>query len=310
MSNQALKTTDQMIYQSIRLLQMLTTADSHQISRAHACDELALKDDDLDLVINLVSDLCDSRTGARTVLAVDETTMQLIGDAAYLDPLRLNLDDTQVLSHVLNELNIDADTRKRVAAALCPTTTSSLENLPVAEAKRYGSHYQLLAEALEDGVRCTINYLSQNDSAPRARTIDPIKLVDMGDSVYLEAWDVKQDAERKYRLDRILTVTLTDDSVATHTSAAQRDKHFMNDAPIAVLHAAHANYAQMLTWAGIESVEAQDDGSARIYVHVSSESWLFDEVLFSAGELTIEKPRELADRLVTYAQTLHISAGV
>ena len=55
-----------------------------------------------------------------------------------------------------------------------------------------------------------------DDTRPRERLIDPLRIATHGDQTYLIAWDVEVDAQRSYRMDKIEGLALTDDSVERH----------------------------------------------------------------------------------------------
>ena len=302
-------TVDDLVSKSISLLQALTAAGGQRISRTTVQEELRVSNEQLDDLLDIVSDLCDRQTGARAIVESDQSTVALVGDAACLAPLRLNVGDAQVLGYVLDALNIDDATRARAEAAVCPSTTAPQSTLSLLESRRYGSFYQVLSEALADGVRCTIHYRAATDTEARERTVDPVALRDEAGSTYLDAWDVEQDAARRYRLDRISAVTLTDDSVETHPIPAGIGESLAQNAITATLAAKQLWYAKTLPWAGIQSVEPTSEGGAVVHVSVSRETWLFDEVLFSAGELVIKEPEGLRERFCAYARLLMLESS-
>lgn len=297
-------TVDELVSKSIGLLQALTAADGQRLARTAVQNELGVSAEQLDTLIGIVSDLCDRQTGARAIIETDGATVALVGDAACLAPLRLNVGDAQVLAYVLGSLNIDKDARGRIESAVCPNAMPATETLSLLESRRYGSFYQVLSEAMTDGVRCTICYRSTTDETSRERIIDPLTFRDEAGSTYLDAWDIEQDAGRRYRLDRISAVTLTDDSVEAHPTPAGIEKSLAEGATLATLRAKQLWYARTLPWAGIRSVEPMPEGGALVHVSVSHDVWLFDEVLFSAGELVIEQPAELRERFCAYAESL------
>lgn len=302
-------TTDELVSKSIGLLQALTASGNQSVSKAAVCKELQLSEEQLDTLLDIVSDLCDSRTGARAVIETDGDTVSLIGDAACLAPLRLTIGDAQVLGYVLDALNIDAETQSRIETAVCLGGARTEDALSLLESRRYGSYYQALSEALADGVRCTILYRSATDAETRERTIDPLTFRDEAGSTYLDAWDVEQNEARRYRLDRISNVTLTDDSIEMHPVPAGIEESLADNAEVVTLRAEHLWYAKTLLWAGIKAIEPTVDGGALVYVCVSREAWLFDELLFSAGELSIVEPAAMAERFRTYAASLVIRPG-
>ena len=134
-----------------QLLQLLTAAPNQSVSIARACSALGVQTSDLDRIVEIVSSLSDRSTGVRAIIDMDEKTISLGGDAARLVPLRLSINDAAVLRYVLASLNIDQSTRLRIQAALDDPSQLQTQMISLAEPARYGSFYQKLLEAIEDG---------------------------------------------------------------------------------------------------------------------------------------------------------------
>ena len=296
-------TGDAYVLCSIQLMQMLTTASEHKLSRAAAAASLGIQDDVLPQITDLISLLYDRTTGARATVDITDNEIVLVGDAAELVPLRLTMGDAEILRHILSSLNIDARARERILAALADPVTLTERMELLREPARYGHFYQVLSESIEDGARCEISYRAAHDDTVRTRLIDPHRIIDDGASSYLVAWDINKDAQRLYRMDRISDARLTDDSVERHPfTEVDVFTNLRKNGKLAVL-ASDGTYARTLSWRGIEGI-SPDGESCLLRVRYTSEPWLFNQVLASLGSLTIEQPEELRERFREYAKTL------
>lgn len=295
---------DQIVAGGIRLLQLLTAAPNQSVSIARACSALGVQVSDLDRIVEIVSSLSDRSTGVRAIIDMDEKTISLGGDAARLVPLRLSINDAAVLRYVLASLNIDQSTRLRIQAALDDPSQLQTQMISLAEPARYGSFYQKLLEAIEDGVRLRMGYRSIDEKEPRVRTIDPYRLVSEESATHLDAWDVEQDAQRKYRLDRISSLEVTEESAIHHPFDRTDIQKSLEKSGIPALVRCNKSYLPLITWSGIMRTEDQGDETVVLEICLASKSWLFDQVLAAAGNLLILEPQELRTEFISYAKRL------
>lgn len=311
-------TSDTRIEAAIGLLSALTGARGGRILAVTACRDLSLSDTQLDEVIGMLQALADTRTGSRAVIYRSGDDVVLGGTAAEIEPLRLTEDEALAVAQVLARYQLDERVRTRIEQALMPKTTSESHGKTMADTPSsphamvsgdalFGGFYQQLVEAIQDGVRCRISYRAGHDEQAKNRVIDPLFIEVLGDTAYLIAWDVEKDAQRRYRLDRIAGITLTDDSVETHevrrTSPAESLRETGTTARIAF---ASRSQAEQVDWAGIDVARGTEnpDGTFVVPVSYATESWLFDQVLAAAGTIHILSPADLRTRFLAYAETL------
>lgn len=301
---------DSRVQAALRLLEALTAAPNHSISRSQACAALGCRDAEVESYCELLSTLADRNAGTRAIVSCDETSVALFGDAGALRPLRLGLGEGLALEHVLSALRIDSALSSRISQALLKQPLDAEATKPlIASTTSYGAWYQRLSEAIEDGVRCTILYRSHRDTAPMKRLIDPGRIDTDATATYLIAWDVEKDAERTYRLDRIASVTLTEDSVSEHGWEGVSRAASLSEHGVRATLECSAERAAQLTWQGIESTSPAPENPERVRltVYVASDRWLFDEVLAAAGDMVIIEPKSLVENLVSYSCALRQS---
>lgn len=306
MANTPNITTERMIALGIRLLETLTATPQQTLDINDAARALGVPAQDIPSIVSTLGALSDRSSGARAALSLEGNTIRLVGDSALIMPLRLSVEEGMVLSHVLDVLNIDDATRERVQRSLMPLDeTPSTEGL--AEPSRYGQWFTRIGEALEDGVRCTMAYRSLTQESPAERLIDPIALQEEADAVYLIAWDINKDAERRYRLDRIDRFEFTDDSVSPHDAVHRTTAESLRTTGNRARLKMEDGYLAQLDWAGIGEVVSDGKGTSLCTVFYSSEPWLFDQILAAGGACTIVEPQGVRDRFVAYARSLLIA---
>lgn len=297
-------TGEQLVSCGIRLLEALTAAPDQTLAITDAAHILGISEAEVPLVVQALGALADRTSGARAVLQLQDGAVHLQGDAALISPLRLTFEESMVLAHVLDVLDIDAATRERVRRAVMPADDRAPADA-IAEPARYGAWFTQLSEAIEDGVRCRLSYRSLHDERPTERLVDPIALQDEYGETYLVAWDVAKNAERRYRLDRIDGLSFTDDSVEPHAATcASTAESLAATGAVARLQVPDMDYARRLDWAGIGGIAERADGAVQLDVRYSSEAWLSDQVLSAGGEMQIVAPADLRERLVTYGTAL------
>ena len=295
---------DRLISCGIQLLEVLSAAPGQRCTRTAAAQALHVDVDAIPQIVDTVSALSDRTSGARVALTLDGETLSLTGDAALIMPRRFSLEESMVLAHILDVLNLDEETREHVRAAVMPLGEAP-EKARIAEPARYGAWFGKLSEAIEDGIRCRMTYRSLEDDAAHERIIDPIAVTEEHGETYLIAWNVEKDAERRYRLDRIQDVTFTEDSIEQHgaqlmdTAASLRESG--QHVRLAVPSLA---YLQRLDWAGIGEIAEEPDGSATCTLFFDSKHWLFDQLLSAGGDIVLLDASELAGELAAYAEEL------
>lgn len=295
-------TSEQRLSRAIDIMEALYAAGEKGIDRNEICSRYDITGTSLDEIVGLVSTLADRESGARVICECRDDRIILTGEAGRVLPLRLSAAEGAVLNHELESLGIEPATAARIRRALLPEELGY--NQRVVDTVARGSHWQQLNCAIQDGVRCRITYRSLGDEHARERTVDPLRIVTNGDSMYLVAWDTEQDAQRRYRLDKIEEIILTDDSVERHHSTITTLQDSLAKAGREAKLAMPLDLADRLGWAGITSVNRADEETAIVTVRYTSEAWLFSQVVAKGGAIRIMDDPALSKRLCDYAETL------
>ena len=295
-------TSEQRLSRAIDIMEALYAAGEKGMDRSEICSRFDITGASLDEIVGLVSTLADRESGARVICKCRDERVILTGEAGRVLPLRLSAAEGAMLNHELESLGIEPETAARIRRALLPEELGY--NQRVVDTVARGSHWQQLNCAIQDGVRCRIAYRSLGNERARERTVDPLRIVTNGDSMYLVAWDTEQDAQRRYRLDKIEEIVLTDDSVERHHSKIATLQDSLAKAGREAKLAMPLDLADHLGWAGITSVNQADEDTAIVTVRYTSEAWLFSQVLAKGGAIRITDDPALSKRLCNYAETL------
>lgn len=299
--------TDNIVEAALGLLETLTAAPQGRMAADDLARTLNLTPTELTSCLEAVANLANRETGARAVVYHDGDDIVLMGDAARLMPLRLSVDEGFALAAALDALNIDHAARERIARALLPLGELGDAQTLVGGAPAFGPWYQTLQEAVRDGVRVVICYRSHGEQEARERLVDPHAIDVTAAAAYLIAWDVERDGERRYRLERVADVRLTDDSVVPHLFSDEDVKTSLerNGLPV-TLSLPSSALSMIANWAGVETVEACGERPDHVVVrlNVTSRAWLFDQVLAQGGDGLIVEPRTLRTEVARYARDL------
>lgn len=273
------------------------------ISRTRFMAEHGIDEASLEQVLDIVATLADRESGARTIVEQNDDQLVFAGNAGAIKPLRLTLAEGLTLSSILQDAELPSEVRNRIESALIPPSFASVRDVQVADRNPNAAIVQQLHEAIDYGIRCILSYRSQNQAEASSRTIDPLLIESLNGIVYLRAFDVSKGEERSYRIDRIHSVSFTDESVSGRVASGSLSKDGISSGELVEL-ITDTSYAELRSWRGIESVEPRggDATKSRILLRVSSKPWLFDQILASQGQARIDKPKNLVEEFVRYAK--------
>ncbi len=156
-------------------------------------------------------------------------------------------------------------------------------------------------EAVRDGRALTLEYYSASRDTLSARTVDPIRVVLINDSSYLEAWCRESEGVRLFRFDRIVDATVLDQpsmppgpavAAPTDTSLFDGDPGL----PTATLRIA-PQAAWMFDYYPMRVLAESADGSCEAAMTYASEEWMARLLLGFGSEVTVLSPPELVDRM-------------
>jgi predicted DNA-binding transcriptional regulator YafY len=165
-----------------------------------------------------------------------------------------------------------------------------------------------LVATLTEGIRerrlVEIEYQKEGEQTWSQRLVEPYSLERQLPNWRVHTWDRSRDAERSFRLDRMRTAKLTDDTFEPRPAFEPRG---LRDARTAKMLYAKGVPAR---WAAERGATPLKDGTALAEMRVGSQEWLLGEILSHRGEAILLEPAELRDTIAARARELANELGV
>jgi proteasome accessory factor C len=162
-----------------------------------------------------------------------------------------------------------------------------------------------IARALASGKRIGLTYANASRDEQSDRDVDPRRLFTEQGKLYLEAWCLKAEDLRFFRLDRVVDARVLDVDAQEH-DAQVRD---LSDGIFTV--GAQTPYAEvdlhprahwLTEYYQVDLVEEREDGVWRAKLYGADWSWLRRLVLRNAGSITVVSPDTLRTQVVDDAR--------
>ena len=246
-------------------------------------------------------------------LSFEGDTVTVVYDAGLSRPLRLSGPEAATLAVALRALAdapgvADTDAVQRALAKI-EQASGRAPDVPADDAVAVGlgrSPRNAGAEAVvRDGVArhrvLRLTYYSASRDAVGRRDVDPMRLLLVDGSTYLEAWCRRAEGVRMFRLDRVDDAEVLDEPSTPPPSATPRD--VPADAaglltPDAGQRLAALRLAPAARWVAeyypMEEVIADDDGGARVRMRYGDQAWMVRLLLGLGEHVEVLWPPELA----------------
>ncbi len=155
--------------------------------------------------------------------------------------------------------------------------------------------------AVRDGRALTIDYYSASHDELSSRTVDPIRVVLVGDKSYLEAWCRSAEGVRLFRFDRIVEARVLDEkSAPPEPAVAAGPDTSLFDAdpslPSATL-LVDRTAGWMFDYYPLRVLRELPDGACEAAMTYASDDWMARFVLGFGSALQVLEPQSLADRV-------------
>jgi proteasome accessory factor C len=246
-------------------------------------------------------------------LSFEGDTVTVVYDAGLSRPLRLSGPEAATLAVALRALAdapgvADTDAVARALAKIEQASGQTPDG-PVDDAVAVGlgrTPGDAGAEAaVRDGVArhraLRLTYYSASRDAVGRRDVDPMRLLLVDGSTYLEAWCRRAEGVRMFRLDRVDAAEVLDEPSSPPPSATPRD--VPEDAaglltPDEGQQLAALRLAPAARWVAeyypMEDVIADDDGGARVRMRYGDQAWMVRLLLGLGEAVEVLWPAELA----------------
>jgi proteasome accessory factor C len=155
----------------------------------------------------------------------------------------------------------------------------------------------VLSEAAEKRRIVELEYLKEGEEHPSVRRVEPYTIERELPVWRVHTWDLSVDAARTFRLDRMRSARLTDDSFEARDGFDP--SYLLNPRVARLLHS-----PVVARWKLERGARLLTDGSAIADVPYKTEDWLLSEVLADRGETVVVEPRRLRDLVAKRARRL------
>lgn len=153
------------------------------------------------------------------------------------------------------------------------------------------------SDAIEQRRVVAIDYLKDNDEAPIERLVEPYTLERALPNWLIHTWDRSADAGRSFRLDRMRSARLTDETFEPRDGF---DPHFLEDT-----RQVRVRYGKPVARYRVERGAVRlTDGSALATLRVGTSDWLVGEILADRGEAVVLEPAEIRPTIARRAAQL------
>ncbi|MCL2466332.1 MAG: WYL domain-containing protein [Micrococcales bacterium] len=158
-----------------------------------------------------------------------------------------------------------------------------------------------VSAALARGRRLRLRYVNAADRTSE-RDVDPIRLVADAGTGYLLGWCLAADAERLFRLDRMLDAHVLNEPVEAHDVSDDADQFVPGTAAVVTVRLT-SRARRVAETAQVSAVRNLDDGSFEVDLPVVSSAWLEHLLLGVADDVIAVHPPQVAQQVAATART-------
>lgn len=162
---------------------------------------------------------------------------------------------------------------------------------------------QDLERAIAKSSTLRIVYLSGNKDERTERTIFPLEIYRANQTTYLSAWCQTSNADRTFRLDRIISCEAVENAQISGTPG-YKDVVEEQEGSVLLINKRGRNFVEN-NRAIIENIE-EVSGSEELLVKLNpvDSDWLVRTVLGFGGGISVKEPLELANDITSRAQAI------
>lgn len=269
-----------------RLLTLVPWLTAHSgVSKAVAAAHFGLSVDQLEADLNLISFTGPGLYGGELVdLYFEDETITVFDSQGMNRPLQLTPDEVSTLLIGLRALQQLPDTDvTSIASAMNKLNATAQDVTDVAFDVVTPNASTVIADAIRDHRDVEIEYAHPLRDDTSSRRITPLRLFNADGADYVEAWCHVAEANRTFRLDRVLRCTITGPSAETHDLEAPTPTTYKQArvrVPLAARHVLESAPAQVI--AETDVVDA--------VVEYADERWLTQWVVAAGGGVEIVDP--------------------
>ncbi|MBO0840926.1 MAG: YafY family transcriptional regulator, partial [Sciscionella sp.] len=243
-------------------------------------------------------------------LSFEGDTVTVTFDAGMRRPLRLTAAEATSMLVALRALAetpgvADTDAVRRalakIEAAVGQAQPGVVVGLTAREPREIAKTRDTVRDALRAKRALRITYYTASRDEVSERVVDPMRLLLVDGRSYLEAWCRNADGVRLFRLDRIDNVTQLDEPSAPPPHAEPTDVSAGLFRPQPDQRTARLVLDTDARWVAeyypVDGIEELPDGRARVLMRYADTSWMVRLLLSLGGDVVVEAPGELAERV-------------
>ena len=169
---------------------------------------------------------------------------------------------------------------------------------------------RVVSRAVAERRLLEIDYYKENEDEFVGRRIEPYQLLNGREGWYLHSFDPQRDAARSFRLDRIRSAELLDETFEPRPGIEPDIEGWPRTGEVPASRAARVWVApERARWAREERavIEELEDGAVVVELHYAGEDWLAREILKEAGDAAVLEPDDARRAVLEAAEAL---AGV
>jgi proteasome accessory factor C len=179
-----------------------------------------------------------------------------------------------------------------------------LAETPTAHADTDEEHFVLtFSEAIRDGRLVEVEYQKEGEESSSQRIVEPYSLERELPNWRVHTWDRTRDGERSFRLDRMRSARLTDETFEPREGFQPSRLRDARTAKVLYTKA-------VARWAIERGARPLADGAAIADVPVGSTAWLESEIFSYRGEAIVLEPEDLRKHIGERAKDLANELGV
>src|SRR6185503_13124453 len=168
-------------------------------------------------------------------------------------------------------------------------------------ASRSENHEEELVATFSDAITqrrvVVIDYLKEGEENPSERLVEPYSFERVLPNWLIHTWDRSSDGERSFRLDRMRSAQMTDETFEPREGF---DPHFLE-----MTRPVQVRYAKSVARYRVERGAVRlTDGSALATLRVGTSDWLIGEILSDRGEAVVLEPAEVRPAIAKRAALL------
>jgi proteasome accessory factor BC len=195
----------------------------------------------------------------------------------------------------LPQSNLERAREKIVKALGHDPSEEGLEIVPAGGGDRNVA--RLLNQAIADSKVLELSYYKENEDELNSRTIEPYRLQNGREGWYVEAYDLKKEGVRHFKLDRIKEAEMTGDSFEPRAEIEEfaRVEGWMTHGEVPTAEVARVWVSpERARWLREERtvVEELADGAVVVELPYAGKAWLVREILRGAGDLVVLEPAD------------------